>query len=340
MTMNRKSGTNSKGKSASPLTDALASIEPDEYARLYKNSLLNNANFTRAVYDDMQEEISKSVGRPIHFAPYEEKTHRDAFDNETSNLDLCLFYQECSAQRDDGNKIDVVFHKIVRTSSDYKSLFKCRKFTQITQPFIRPIHFQLATGKHLTTTTTTTTITTVMGSNATPTTILQNKLIASHGHANSLSLAAFVEPLEVLLDVVLMKAIFYRDAVFLFFEWSDTMPFTFIMSFITHFDSKPSIATETRRLPNRHTTAYVLSRRDVVLEPGSVRAIEEEQEEGGGGEAIVIDGDEEEEEEEEEIKVTFVVSESADGNTIIDALKKSVESVFISYITSGYIKRE
>jgi hypothetical protein len=332
--MNRKSDTNSKGKSSSPLTDALVSIEPDEYARLYKNSLLNNANFTRAVYDDMQEEISKSVGRPIHFAPYGEKTHRDAFDNETSNLDLCLFYQECSAQRDDGKKIDVVFHKIVRTSPDYKSLFRCLKFTQITQPFIRPVHFQLDTGKHLTTT-----IAMAMGSNATPTTILQNKLIASHGHANSLSLAAFVEPLEVLLDVVLMKAIFYRDAVFLFFEWSDTMPFTFIMSFMTHFDSKPSIAKETRRLPNRHATAYVLSRRDVVLEPGSVRAIEEVQEEGGEAimdeedGTIVVDG-------EDERKVTFVVSECADGNAIIDALKKSVESVFISYITSGYIKRE
>lgn len=331
ITMNRKSGTNSKGKassSSSTLKDAFASIEPDEYARLYKDSLLNDANFTRTVYDDMQKEISENVGRPIHFAPYKEKTARDAFDTEASNFDARLFYQECVSQRGEKKKIDVVFHKIVRTSPDYKSLFKWRKFTQISQPFIRPVHFQLDSGKHLATTLT------VMGSNSTPTTILQNKLIESHGRTNTLSLAAFIEPLEMLLDVVLMKAVFYRDCVFLFFEWPGAMPFTFIMAFTTHFDASNKV---TERLPRRHATAYVLSRRDVVLDPGHVRAIEEEDADA------IRENDEVVIEEEDEMvmgkEVIFVVSESADGDTIIDALKKSVESVFISYITSGYIKR-
>lgn len=322
--MNRKRGANSKAipiGAKETLRDVLGSIEPAEYTRLYKASILNDDNITPEVYEEMQREISERIGRPIHFAAYNNDPvggGNDAFDHEAKNLDIRLLYQECWAFHGNAvEHVDTVLHKISRTSPDYKSLYKWRKFNQVTQPFIKPVHFQLGAGRQFQTTVTLNT------SVSTPLTIIQNKLIASHRDATSLALAAFIEPLETLLDVVLMKAIFYCDAVFLFFEWADPMPFIFLMAFVTHF--KPTI-------PLSANTAYVLSRRDVLPDPGSTVVAEEEDEQT----TMVV----EESSDTTTTKIRIVMSESADGNPIITALKRQMSTVFISYVTSGYIKRE
>lgn len=311
MSLNRKNGTNSKA----PLRDAMAEIEVDEYARLYKSSILNDANFTPEVYETMEKEISENIGRAVHFAPYRTKNEEGNEDTQTQvNLDLALLYKECHSQRNT-EKIDIVLHKITKQSTDYTCLFKWRKFTQITQPFIKPVHFRLGAGRHLTTT--------LAINSTTPLTLLQNKLIQSHHTTNTLALAAFIEPLEALLDVVLTKAIFYRDSVFLFFEWTDAMPFIFVMSFLVYLP-------DSRRLAPHN--AYILMRRDILPDPSSTVCTEEaeEEEEKEQDEMIIEEGK----------KILFIASDRADGDKMIAILKKNVSNVFISYITSGYIKRD
>ena len=339
--MNRKRGANQ-------LSDTFETLSEKEITQLKRQSpWFNNSEYMDGqALNELAEKIGSKVGRRVQLTPQSTtKAYHEVADPLAQCLDIGIFYAEIKTRCEKGHKVPLLHQCGNKNRGDYKRLYQWHKFSDTTETFIKPIQYYVLTKKRIAPRTTMDThspFATLVTPN--PLAInnkellsaVQDKLIESHQTPLSLTTHELVEPLERVLDANLARVIIVREMAFFLFEWSDPMPFVFIMAFTFYFSD-----TEAERFARR--TIVTLHRKDIMTFDDD----EEEEEEGTAmkteqpGFHLLDQEDEEEEAEVLEIsKMQRIASTDLDKERELQPFIQSVKASRISYLTSAYMKRD
>jgi len=318
--MNRNSESNH-------LKDAFGVLNDRELKELRRNSpwLTNTQYFDANEMNQLAEEIGEKTGRRILLAS---TTVKNTF---MERLDIPTLYTEVVQRIENHPKLP-----LIHQSNEYNRLYKWQKFIDITEPFLRPIQYSIATKKRPV-------ARPVLSGAIHPLTLsnrelhvaAQDRLIESHYNGMSLLLPELVEPIERILDANLTRVIIVKDLVFMFYEWVDAMPFVFMMAFqlLYREDSAERFA--------RHTIVTLYKNDVIDLDEDEV--IAEEEEEGGEKQPSMAkcnNIEEEEEDEDDLLNMKYMSTEKYEDERILLPFIRCVKTSCVSYMTSAYIKRD
>lgn len=319
--MNRNSESNH-------LKDAFGVLKDHELKELKRNSpwLTNTHYFDANEMNQLAEEIGEKTGRRIQLANTNTNLVKNTF---MDHLSIPTLYTEVTQRIENHPKLPLIH----QGSGEYKRLYRWQKFIDITEPFLRPVHYSIATKKRPTSRPVFSAIHPLTLSNRELHVAVQDRLIESHYNGTSLLLPELVEPIERILDASLTRVIIVKDLVFMFYEWVDAMPFVFMMAFqlLYREDSGEEFA--------RHTIV-TLSKNDVIdLDEDESVVVEENEKQPSL--AKCNNNEEEEEEEESDLSnMKYMSTERYEDERTLLPFIKCVKTSCVSYMTSAYIKRD
>lgn len=349
--MNRKKGDKKlEKKNRDRLKDSFRDIDDEELEKLKKNSpwftpdLLSDREI-----EEIKYELAQHLGKPLNMGDAlqrfneEEQEEYEELDLETrerrkeareergrfhlyKDLDICLLYTQFKRCKAGAN----VKHKIEHGSEDNKRLYGWGKFRDITEPFICSVQYimtEMSNGNIA--------FSTTKKKSLDLTSLLQNWIAESALKTDTLITIRIIEPLETVLDVYLMRLVLYKEMLFLIFEWEEPMLFAFIMAFSVNFKD-PEINQWLE------DTVFILYRKDIMeyKETNFVSTSKKKDDTTTTPScfpSILMDTDL------NEAKTTkFISSEDMLGKEAVEisAIKAALQTAFISYISSGYIKRD
>lgn len=322
---------------ANDLRDSFASLSDKDIKKLRKQAQSNHMEPEEL--QTIAEEISEKLGRHIRL-PANYPADMLQPDTLSKNLQPLILYKEIEESLKSSSSSSVpLLHQYKRSDALYRALYKWHKFTESTQPFIKPIHYSMlnapikrSTARSMLTL-----------NNKDLCVAVQDRLVQSHHEPLSLLTPELIEPLEKVLDVSLIKVLIVRDVLFFFFEWSDPMPFVFAMVFNLYF-------TETVAEKFARHTIVTLHRKNIVDLEDDEQADEDLQEaeqlkkkkaaalaKKGGNVFIDIEEDDEEEPKE---PTKYMNSEDIEQEHLLRPFIECIRQSPISYLTSVYIKRD
>lgn len=307
--MNRNSESNH-------LRDAFGALNERELKELKRNSpwLTNNQYFDANEMNQLAEEIGEKTGRRIQLA--EINVVKNTF---LDHVNIPTLYTEVTQRIQNQPKLP-----LIHQGGEYNRLYRWQKFIDITEPFLRPVQYSVVTKKRPTNRSVFSTIHPLTLSNRELHVAVQDRLIESHYNGMSLLLPELVEPLERILDATLTRVIIMKDLVFMFYEWVDAMPFVFMMAFqlLYREDSGEAFA--------RHTI--------VTLYKDDVINLDDAEEGGQQPKPTVTTCTDNEEE--DLLSMKYMSTERYEDERILLPFIRCVKTSCISYMTSGYIKRD
>ena len=215
------------------LRDTFGSLSDKELKDLKRNSpWLSNSNYMDSTeMKHIADEIGNTLGRNIQLGSSSSVTASSVVDTFSKNIDTVRLYTEIKQRIEQHPKTPLI-HQFKRGTVEYQRLYKWPKFTELIEPFVKPIHYNIATKSGpLPRPQQPSTMHPLTLSNRELHVGIQDRLIESHYSVMSLILPELIEPVERVLDATLIKLIVVKDLVFMFFEWVDAMPFVFMMAF-------------------------------------------------------------------------------------------------------------
>jgi hypothetical protein len=347
--MNRKKGDKKlEQKNLDRLRDSFRDVDDEQLEQLKKKSpwftpdLLSDREI-----EEIKYELAQQLGKPLNMGDViqrfgeddEEADDYDDLDLDTKerrketreergrfhlyrDLDICLLYTQFKRCKNGAN----VKHKIELGSEDNKLLYGWSKFRDITEPFICSIQYmitEMSSGNVA--------FSVTKKKSLDLSSSLQNWIAESALKTDTLVTTRIIEPLETVLDVYLMRLVLYKEMLFLIFEWQEPMLFAFVMAFSVNF-TDPEI--------NKwlDSTVFILYRKDIMeYQEENVPVSSSSNKKKKNDVSILMNT-----ETSETKKTKFISSEDILGKEPVEigTIKAALQTAHISYISSGYIKRD